>query len=141
MGNASPGGRRVHPHPHHLRTNAADRHRSVMRAFRLACEVGDPVRLAAILHPTVAALTDGGGPVTAGTQSTEGVEAVMGLILTAVTQRGVALSEEAVNGQLGLVLRRSSHVVGIICLSVRGPLISHVWIISAEERLRSWNRA
>jgi hypothetical protein len=138
MDDTSPA-RRTHQYP--LGTTTADLHDVIVREFRRACELRDRVGLAAILHPRVAALTDGGAPVAAGTRSSEGAEAVMDLVLTAVAQRDVALSEEAVNGEKGLVLRRSNQVVGIICVSVRGPLIRHVWIISAEERLRSWNRA
>ena len=122
------------------RTTTADRHRRIVHEFRVVCESEDRVGLAALLHPSVVAVTDGGGPVAAGTQSTEGVPAVTGAIFRAVAQPDVVLSEEAVNGQTGLVLRRSSRVVGIVCLSVRGPLIRGVWIISSAERLRSWNR-
>lgn len=118
----------------------SDERGSIVHEFRLACEAGDRVGLAAILHPRVTSLADG-GPVMAGTHSTDGREATIDVIIDTVVQRGVVLSEQAVNGETGLVVRKSSLVVAIICLSLRGSLIRHVWIISAEERLRSWNRA
>jgi RNA polymerase sigma-70 factor, ECF subfamily len=115
--------------------------RSVVGAFRHACESADGAGLAAILTPNVSALTDGGKQVTAGTQSVRGAEAVMRLILTAVAQSDVVMSEQDINGQSGLVLRRNGHVVGIICLKVRGARVCEVWIVLSPERLRSWNRA
>lgn len=118
-----------------------DERGSIVREFRLACEAGDRVALAAILHPKVTSLADRGGPVMAETHSTDGAETAINLILNTVAERDVLLSEEAVNGETGLVVRRASLVVAIICLSLRGSLIRHVWIVAAEEKLRSWNRA
>ncbi len=118
-----------------------DKRGSIVHEFRLACEAGDRVALAACLHPRVALLADSGGTVMAGTRSSDGAEAVMNLILNTVAHRDVVLCEQAVNGETGLVVRRSSLVVAIICLSLRGSLIRQVWIISAEDKLRFWNRA
>lgn len=115
--------------------------RSVVGAFRHACESVDEAGLAAILTPSVTALTDGGKQVTAGTQSVRGVAAVRRLILTTVAQPDVEVSEQDINGQSGLVLRRNGHVVGIICLNVRGARVCEVWIVLGPDRLRSWNRA
>lgn len=50
-----------------------------------------------------------------------------------------AIDPESVNGEPGLALRRTGRVIAIAVLRGSPDRISRIWLVTATERLRSWN--
>ena len=46
---------------------------------------------------------------------------------------------ESVNGEPGLALRHGGRVVAVAVLGMRAGQVTRVWLVSAPEKLRSWN--
>ena len=46
---------------------------------------------------------------------------------------------ESVNGEPGLAIRRGGRVVGITVLGMRVGQVTRVWLVTAPEKLSSWN--
>lgn len=109
-----------------LRTRMArNRHDTIVRRFRAACETGDARELTALLHPDVALVVDG---------SLEDV--ALGPVLSFI--------ERAVNGSTGLVVRRGERVVAVIAFEIRwhrsrSRRIRRLWVVSDPAKLRGWN--
>ena len=50
-----------------------------------------------------------------------------------------SIDAESINGEPGLALRRAGHVVGVVILGSHRARIDHVWLVTAPEKLRSWD--
>ena len=111
------------------------RRQQVIRAFSSAAERADATSLRSLLSPSAMAVTDGAGT------PAQGIDDVVQLILRSVAAlHPDSVREHDVNGQGGVVIRRAGVVVGVVCLNVRGGLVTDAWIILDEAKLASWNQ-
>jgi RNA polymerase sigma-70 factor, ECF subfamily len=113
----------------------------VVRAFRIACQAGNRVGLAATLAPDVTVVTDSGGKVRIARHVVRGVDHVSRFLVTLLArQRAIGVSEHAINGQTGLVFRRNQQVAAVISLNIHRDRVRDVWIVLNPDKLRRWNR-
>lgn len=117
-----------------------DQHRSTVHKLRLAAESRNPGILAAVLDPEVAMFTDSGGTVPVDPRTVRGRNDVAQKISTVLDLDPTEISEQEVNGQSGLVLRRDGRVFGIVSVNVRDQLVTDLWIVVNRDKLRHWNR-
>ncbi|MET0965289.1 MAG: sigma factor-like helix-turn-helix DNA-binding protein [Nakamurella sp.] len=109
----------------------------VMHEFFLACSAGDVTRLERLLDPEVTVQTDHGGTARS-IDNVRGAPAAAALLIELLADEQ-KLSEQSVNGGVGLVLRQSGHVVGIVLVNTRNDLVLDVWIVTNPDKLRNWN--
>lgn len=119
---------------------SALRHRSTVHDLRLAVETRTVSKLVAILDPAVAMAIDSGGIVPADTRIVRGRAHVAQRVCTLLEHAPVDFSEQEVNGQSGLVLRRAGRVCGVVSMNVRGGLVTDLWIVLNPDKLQHWNR-
>lgn len=134
---ASSARRRVHGG----RSTAVDpaTHAAVVRSFKAAWESGDLATLIGVLGPDATAITDGGGRVSAALQPICGADAIAGFFLGVYDrQPDLAIREEPVNGELGLVATGAGHTLAVISLSHRRGKIEHVWAVRNPDKLGAW---
>ena len=117
-----------------------DQHPRTVHNLRRAAETGQPGILAAVLAPDVAMFTDSGGVVPVDPRTLRGAETVARKICDVLQHDPTDLSEQQVNGQSGLVLRRQGTVVGIVSVNVREYLVTDLWIVLNPDKLRHWNQ-
>ena len=117
-----------------------DQHPRAVHNLRRAAESGQPGILAAVLAPDVAMFTDSGGVVPVDARTLRGAETVARKICDVLEREPTEMSEQPVNGQSGLVLRRAGTVVGIVSVNVREQLITDLWIVLNPDKLRHWNQ-
>jgi len=128
---------------HRLRSHetSPETHTTVVQAFGEAWELGDAVALAALLAPDVVALTDGGGKVSAEAQPVRGVAEVVRFVLHAFgAPEDVEITQQPVNAQTGLVVRRGLSVVGVVSFNISESLVTDVWMVLNPDKLERWNR-
>ncbi len=114
---------------------------TVVRAFRIACQAGDRVGLAATLAPDVTSVTDTGGKVRIARHVVHGVDRVSRFLVSLLArQRAITVFEQAINGQTGLVIQRDQQVVAVVSLNIHGDRVRDVWIVLNPDKLRRWNR-
>lgn len=114
-------------------------HAAVVRSFKSAWETGDLATLITLLDPDATAITDGGGLVSAALEPLLGADAVARFLLGVYErQPDLAIREELVNGELGLVATGAGHTLAVISLSHHGGKIDHVWAVRNPQKLEAW---
>ncbi|MGW6199994.1 hypothetical protein ACWF0M_27890 [Kribbella sp. NPDC055110] len=108
-----------------------------MHRFATACRAGSVGALRSVLAPEVVAVSDGGGQVPAASSPVRGADQVARSV-TELLEPETVLSVEAVNGELGVVLRDVEGVVAVLSLKVTGSKVSAVWIVLNPDKLRHW---
>ncbi|MFF3443798.1 RNA polymerase sigma factor SigJ [Streptosporangium sp. NPDC002721] len=128
----------------HLRSDrrravSTHQHRSIVSAFRNACEHGDLDTLIGLLDPQVTVRADGGGKVRAALRPILGPEKTARYFLGLLRNRFAReLTEENVNGCPGLVSHADGEVNGIMAFAVRGGRITQIWVIVNPDKLHAW---
>jgi RNA polymerase sigma-70 factor (ECF subfamily) len=109
--------------------------------FAMACTAGSVAVLRDILAPDAIVVSDGGGKVRAATHPVQGADEVARFVTKLLSsQADTTLSVEAVNGRLGVVLRRAGDVVAVVTLTVAGTRIAAVWIVLNPDKLLHWQQ-
>ena len=112
---------------------------SVVRAFATACASGRAAALRGLLTSEAVVISDGGGKVAAAVRPVRGAAPVARYVTELLgAGPGTALTVEAVNGEAGVVLRRSGAVAAVISLRVTGAKVAAVWIVLNPDKLRHW---
>lgn len=114
----------------------------LVREFSGACQARDVVALARLLDPEVVVVIDGGGKASITADPARGIRHGLELLLRLLAAHPEAtISERAVNGVPGLVLRHDRLVIGVMSVNLRSGLVRDVWVVANPEKLRSWNPA
>ncbi|MBN8883846.1 MAG: RNA polymerase sigma factor SigJ [Salana multivorans] len=117
----------------------AAEHEAVVRSFRRAWETGDLGTLVDLLDPGVTAVTDGGGLVSAALDPLVGPDAVARFLLgVRGRQPDLAVREDVVNGELGLVAIGAGTVLAVIGLRHRAGRVDRVWAVRNPAKLAAW---
>jgi RNA polymerase sigma-70 factor (ECF subfamily) len=130
----------------HIRSNrhqaiAPGQHRSVVSAFRDACESGDLDRLIGLLDPRVGVHSDGGGKVRAARRPIFGAEKAARFFLGLLRKDFVQeITEEDVNGRPGLVVHLDGELVAVMATEVHGGRLTDIWMILNPDKLHAWRR-
>ena len=132
-------------HARRARADSNAEHTAVVHLVRLACAAGDASALEKLFDPGVVALTDSGGRVAAVQHPVTGAAAVARLVCDALspsdgTHAGLrSITEQPVNGQNGLVVRRGTRVCAVLGLGISDARVTDVWLIVNPEKLQRWN--
>ncbi|MFJ9034128.1 RNA polymerase sigma factor SigJ [Streptomyces sp. NPDC102274] len=114
-------------------------HRSVMFAFKDACESGDTDSLVKLLDPDAAVHADGGGKVRTALRPVVGADKIARLFLGVMRKEPrMSFSVADVNGRPGLVGRLDGVTFAVIAPEVRDGFISHLWLMMNPEKLHAW---
>ncbi|GGP01971.1 RNA polymerase sigma24 factor [Nonomuraea glycinis] len=117
----------------------AQQHRSIVSAFKDACEHGDFDTLISLLDPQVSVRTDGGGKVRAALHPIAGSEKAaryfLGLRRKKFSQE---ITEESVNGRPGLATHADGEINGVMAIAVRDGRITDIWLIVNPDKLQVW---
>jgi RNA polymerase sigma-70 factor (ECF subfamily) len=96
--------------------------------------------LALLLDPAIAVVIDGGSRRRAIDGPARGVDGAAKLLIRLFARAPTLVaSEQSINGQVGLVFRQGSKVVGVASVHLRAGLIMDVWIVVNPDKLRRWN--
>jgi RNA polymerase sigma-70 factor (ECF subfamily) len=134
---ASSARRRVREHD----PVGGDRHEHdrVVRAFVRAAGTGDLAALAALLDPSVALRSDGGGVVSAARRPVLGVDEVARFLLGIVRKNpGMDVAEVLTGDGLAYRFRDGPALRALLNLRVRDGLVTDVWIQLNPGKLGSW---
>jgi len=52
----------------------------------------------------------------------------------------VEITQQPVNAQTGLVVRRGLSVVGVVSFNISESLVTDVWMVLNPDKLERWNR-
>ena len=122
------------------RADSNSAHTAVVHAVREACAIADIAALEQLCDAGVVALTDSGGRVVAAQHPVTGPAAVARLLANTLAPAGdCVVTEQPVNGQNGLVVRRGGRVCAVVGLGISDALVTDVWIIVDPLKLRHWN--
>ena len=101
---------------------------------------GDLDELAALLHPDVLLVSDGGGRVVTPLRPVRGVASVARVVSTAVgAAAGRALTVEQVNGRPAVVARRAGRACAVVVTEVERGLVTRVWLVLNPDKLAGWH--
>jgi RNA polymerase sigma factor (sigma-70 family) len=115
-------------------------HADLIAAFKAAWQARDLERIVAMLDPSAAIVTDGGGIVSAALAPVSGPESIAKLLVGAFDrQPGLRLEMATVNGEPGLVGRAGDEIVAVIAFGIGRGLIRDLWVVRNPEKLRRWN--
>ncbi|MEU8401842.1 RNA polymerase sigma factor SigJ [Nonomuraea sp. NPDC048892] len=117
----------------------AHQHRSVVAAFKNACEHGDFDSLIKLLDPQVSVRTDGGGKVRAALRPIAGSEKAARYFL-GLREKNFAqeITEESVNGRPGLVTHANGGINGVMAIAVHDRRVTDIWLIVNPDKLQAW---
>ncbi|WP_440099463.1 RNA polymerase sigma factor SigJ [Streptosporangium sp. H16] len=133
---------RRHLQSDRCRTVTAHQHRSVVSAFKNACEHGDLDALISLLDPEVTVRADGGGKARAALRAILGAEKTARYFLGLLRNRfAQELTEENVNGCPGLVSHVNGEVNGLLAFAVRGGRITQIWVMVNPDKLHAWRES
>ena len=114
----------------------------VVHDFKQAWQAKDVAALVNLLDPTVVAVADGGGRVTASPEPVTGSEQVTRflILLAELAERagGLDLVERTVNGQPGLVAFDRGVVVAVYAFEIAADRIHRLWVVRNPEKLQAW---
>ncbi|MEV5965993.1 RNA polymerase sigma factor SigJ [Kribbella sp. NPDC051952] len=111
----------------------------LIRSFRRAWESKDVTALVGLLDPTVVAVADGGGVVTAAWHPIEGRDEVTQYLIEVARLAGeLTLLERTVNGQPGLVALHDETIAAVYAFEIADDRIRQIWSIRNPEKLRLW---
>ena len=112
---------------------------NVVRDFKQAWEAKDIGALVGLLDPDATLIADGGGRVSAQLVPIEGADQVAQLAVDIYgLAPDLALLEQTVNGQPGLVVQQDGVTVTVMAFEVAGDRITHIWAVRNPEKLRPW---
>jgi hypothetical protein len=121
------------------RSVAPDQHRTIVSAFKKACETGDFNTLIDLLDPQVTVHVDGGGKVRAARRPILGprktARYLLGLLRKEPDWR---ISEENVNGRPGLVVHRHGRLEAVIATEAHDRRVTGIWMVLSPDRRRAW---
>jgi hypothetical protein len=110
--------------------------RKTVRAIITGCEQRDPALIAPLLTPDVVVVVDTGPAVSSSSHRADGVLAASDLILEILAQYApVALEEQSVNGEPGILIRDDHALVGVITVDTRHDAVAHIWIVLNPDKL------
>lgn len=114
----------------------------VVHDFKQAWQAKDVAALVSLLDPTVVAVADGGGRVTALPEPITGGDQVARflILLAELADRagGLDLVERTVNGQPGLVALDRGVVVAVYAFEIAADRIHRLWVVRNPEKLHAW---
>ena len=114
-------------------------HDAVVRAFVRASGTGDLASLTALLDPSVALRSDGGGVVSAARRPVVGADAVARFLLGVARKApGTGFSEEVTGDGLAYRFDDGPGVRALLNLRVRAGLVTDVWIQMNPAKLGTW---
>ncbi|SUW70201.1 RNA polymerase sigma factor SigJ [Brevibacterium iodinum] len=117
-----------------------DEHRRINQAFKDAWQEGSLKKLLNVLDPSVTAVTDGGGLVSAAIDPLVGAEQVATFFKAVMLkQPNLNISEAVVNYQPGLIGSAHGRVIAVVATQITMPRISNIWAIRNPEKLRLWH--
>ncbi|WP_236795407.1 RNA polymerase sigma factor SigJ [Amycolatopsis sp. GM8] len=116
---------------------------AIVRGFKEAWRAQDIGALIGLLDPDATAIGDGGGLVSAAPHPLEGPEQVAHYFADLAHKADelmveLAIVEQTVNGQPGLVVRQADATVAVLAFDVAGDRIRHIWAVRNPEKLRPW---
>lgn len=111
--------------------------RDVIERFARACETGDLDALVAVLHSDVSGEFDSAGLIAyAPLHSINGRDVVAGLLHRAFVNSGASFVVGDVNGEPGVVVRMTNHLVAVIAVVVHEDRIVAIHAIGNPAKLR-----
>lgn len=111
----------------------------VVRNFKQAWQAKDVGALIGLLDPSVTAIADGGGLVSASLDPIEGGEQVARFLVQLAELAGeLDLLERTVNGQPGLVAKVAGVVVAVYAFEIAAGRVQRMWVVRNPEKLRTW---
>jgi RNA polymerase sigma-70 factor (ECF subfamily) len=117
-------------------------HDAVVRAFGAATAGGDLGAHAALLDPSVALRSDGGGVVSAARNPIFGPDKVARFLLGVMAKRpSWRIEERATADGLGLVFADGETVLGVINLRIAAARVTDVWVMLNPAKLTAWSSA
>ncbi|MDX3054309.1 RNA polymerase sigma factor SigJ [Streptomyces sp. NE06-03E] len=118
----------------------SSRHRSVVSAFKRACETGDLDGLIGLLDSNATAKSDGGGRVRTALRPIAGSDKIARFVTGVLRKEpGTTLAEEQVSGQLGMVGRIDGTTVVVVSFELNSEgLIDRLWVMMHPEKLHAW---
>jgi DNA-directed RNA polymerase specialized sigma24 family protein len=116
------------------------RHRDVVLDLLVGCERKNETKVRATLHPDITVIIDGGEKESVSPSPVRGVEQAARLLIRVFLRVPVVTAtEQSVNGQVDLVFRQGSRVVGVLSASIKGGRILDIWLVLNPDKLRHWN--
>lgn len=116
------------------------RRADVVHDFKKAWQAKDVGALVRLLDPSVVAVADGGGRVSASLEPVVGGEQVARfLVLLAELAGSLDLVECRVNGQPGLAARDAGEVIAVYGFEVVADHIRRLWVVRNPDKLRAWS--
>jgi RNA polymerase sigma factor (sigma-70 family) len=117
-------------------------HRSIVAAFKNACEHGDFDTLINLLDPHVSVHIDSGGKARAARRPILGSDRTARYFLGLMRRKfAQEFTEENVNGLPGLVSHLNGEVNGVMAVAVRDGRITDIWLIANPDKLHAWKDA
>jgi RNA polymerase sigma-70 factor (ECF subfamily) len=111
----------------------------VVRHFKQAWEAKDIDALITLLDPDATATSDGGGLVPASLRPVSGAEQIARACLdVARLAPDLAIVEQVVNGQPGLVAQQDGVTVTVFAFDLAGGRIKQIWAVRNPDKLRPW---
>lgn len=117
------------------------RHKSVVSAFKYACETGSLDALVGLLDSNAVARSDGGGRVRTALKPIVGAGNIARFLKGVLRQEpGVSFTEEQVSGQPGMVARINGVTVLVMSFNIdEDGLIDRLWVMMHPQKLHAWN--
>jgi RNA polymerase sigma-70 factor (ECF subfamily) len=114
-------------------------HETIVANLKSAWESGDLGRLVQLLDPSVTAVVDGGGIVSAPLEPVLGAEAVARLLIEVLArQSDLTIQVTTVNGAAGLLARAGAETMAVMSLDASGDRILHIWAVRNPTKLGAW---
>jgi RNA polymerase sigma-70 factor (ECF subfamily) len=114
----------------------------VVDAFIAACASGQIEALLPLLDPAVIGWADAGGTLAAVRHPNVGLDRVSHGVMTYFgAASGTTLVARAINGEPGIVAFRHGALAGVLALTVRAGLITHIYVVADQRKLAQVRRA
>jgi RNA polymerase sigma-70 factor (ECF subfamily) len=114
----------------------------VVDAFIAACSSGDVQALLPLLDPSVIGWADVGGTLPAITRPNVGPEQVSRSVMNFFgVASGTTLRAQVINSEPGIIAFRAGVVAAVLALSVRGGMITRVYVVADQRKLAHVKRA
>lgn len=120
-------------------TASREEHARAVAAFQAACLTGDLRALVAVLDPSVALVSDGGGVVSAARRPVRGADQVARFLLGLLTRRsGAQVDVGEVGGRTVAVVSEHGTVDTVLALGLADGTVSDVWVMRNPRKLAAW---
>ncbi len=108
----------------------------VVDAFIAACASGEIEALLRLLDPSVIGWADVGGTLSTVKQPNIGRDQVSHGVMTFFgAASGTTLMARDINGEPGIVAFRDGAVMGVLALTVRGGLVTRIYVVADQRKL------